>query len=55
MDAQARLLTGRNALICDNGWPSTIHSPYNHYRMSLNLSIEDGLSHPSGTAKENCP
>lgn len=55
VDAQARLLTGRVALICDNGQSSTIHSPYNHYRISLNLLIEDDLSHRSCTAKENRP
>lgn len=55
VDAQARLLTDRVALICDNGQSSTIHSPYNHYRISLNLLIEDDLSHRSCTAKENRP
>jgi len=55
VDAQARLLTGCVALICDNGQSSTIHSPYNYYRISLNLLIEDDLSHRSCTAKENRP
>lgn len=55
VDAQARLLTDRIALICDNVWSSTIHSPYNHYQISLNLLIEDDLSHRSHTAKENRP
>ena len=55
VDGQARLLTDRAALICDNGWSSTIHSPYNHYRMNLNLLIEDGQSHRPCTAKENRP
>lgn len=55
MDAQARLLTGCVALICDNGQSSTIHSPYSYYRMNLNLRIEDDLSHQSCTAKENRP
>lgn len=55
MDGQARLLTDRAALICDNGCSSTIHSPYNHYLMNLNLLIEDGLSRRPCTAKENRP
>ena len=55
VDGQARLLTGRVALICGNGCSSTIHNPYNHYRMNLNLLVENGLAHPSGTAKENRP
>lgn len=55
VDAKARLLTGCVALICDNGQSSTIHSPYNYYRISLNLLIEDDLSHRSCTAKENRP
>lgn len=55
MDGQARLLTDRVALICDNDCLSTIHSTYSHYQMNLNLLIEDGLPHHSCTAKENCP
>lgn len=55
MDAQARLLTGCVALICDNGRSSTIHSLYNNYQIHLDLPIEDGLSHRFCMAKENCP